>query len=130
MNGKQLYKITLTGWIVRDGDEAEVNEWTKEDILGSVVGEQLMVNLIDCNDLPESPTKSDSVPSFTSFAGLQSSSQVGLDTNIEKLNDLHSAEKVDEVKEIEDSPPSNDLPLMIMDFEGVDEELEDSEMSL
>jgi hypothetical protein len=120
MNGKQLYKVTLTGWIVRDGGEAEVNEWTKEDILGSIVGEQLMVNLIDCNDLPESPTKSDPVPSLTSY----------VNTTVEKLNNLHSIEKVDEAKEIEDSPPSDDLPPMIMDFEGVDEELEDSEMSL
>ena len=62
MTSKRIYKVTLTGWVVKNEDDSEVNEWTKESILDAIVGEQLMVNFIDSNDMIVTPTRSDVVP--------------------------------------------------------------------
>jgi len=62
MTSKRIYKVTLTGWVVKNEDDSEVNEWTKESILDAIVGEQLMVNFIDSNDMVVTPTRSDVVP--------------------------------------------------------------------
>lgn len=62
MSSKRIYKVTLTGWVVKNEDDSEVNEWTKESILDAIVGEQLMVNFIDSNDMVVTPTRSDVVP--------------------------------------------------------------------
>ena len=59
MASKRLYKVTLTGWVVKDENQAEVTEWSFDDIVGEIVGEQLMVNFIDSNDMIVPPTRSD-----------------------------------------------------------------------
>jgi len=62
MSSKRLYKVTLAGWVVKDEKDSDIKEWTQEAILDAMVGEQLMVNFIDSNDMVVTPTRSDVVP--------------------------------------------------------------------
>ena len=62
MTSKRLYKVTLTGWVVKNENQAEVTEWAFDTIVDEMIGEQLMVNFIDSNDMIVTPTRSDVIP--------------------------------------------------------------------
>lgn len=47
---KRLYKVTLTGWVIKEGNDSEVMSWTKETVLNSIMGEQLVATFIDSNE--------------------------------------------------------------------------------
>lgn len=148
MTSKRLYKVTLTGWVVKDESQAEVTEWSFDDIIGEIVGEQLMVNFIDSNDMIVTPTRSDvekhkeiakvygagderlKLPRFTQIDPAQD----GINAVTEDMlaADKALGELVVQSYEQERSAAddSDELPPLIMDFEGDDEEVDDSEMSL
>jgi hypothetical protein len=150
MTSKRIYKVTLTGWVVKNEDDSEVKEWTKESILDAIVGEQLMVNFIDSNDMVVTPTRSD-VEKKKQHAEVYDAGEERL-KQIDPAQDGINAVKEDlagDFKEREElialsyQPGTNSqnpdgsiydesdkLPPLIMDFEGDDEEVDDSEMSL
>ena len=195
MTSKRIYKVTLTGWVVKNEDDSEVNEWTKESILDAMVGEQLMVNFIDSNDMIVTPTRSDVIPekrkpgrppkankTEAEKAEDRKAKELRLaavygagDKKLEELEekwdgiiqeanvdntdkyltdpaqdgqDAVKAEVYAEAAEVEElialsyQPGTNsqdpdgpvydesDEPPLVMDFEGDDEEVDDSEMSL
>ena len=41
MTSKRLYKVTLTGWVVKDENQNEVLEWPFDTIVDEMIGEQL-----------------------------------------------------------------------------------------
>ena len=47
MMGKQLYKVEITGWVVKEDGESDVDAWTTEAITGSMVGFEVQTTLID-----------------------------------------------------------------------------------
>ena len=58
---KRLYKVTLTGWVIKEDNDSEVMEWTKEAVLASMVGEQLVATFIDSNESTVTPKKDNEV---------------------------------------------------------------------
>lgn len=46
---KNLYKVTLTGWVIKDDGDTEIMNWPKETILSSMMGEQIIATFIDSN---------------------------------------------------------------------------------
>ena len=49
--GKQLYKVELTGWIVKNDGDSDVEDWSTEAIAGSMVGFEVQTTLIDSSQL-------------------------------------------------------------------------------
>ena len=45
--GKQLYKVEITGWVVKEDGDSDVDAWTTEAITGSMVGFEVQTTLID-----------------------------------------------------------------------------------
>ena len=182
MTSKRLYKVTLTGWVVKNEDDSEVNEWTKESILDAMVGEQLMVNFIDSNDMIVTPTRSDVVPEkrkpgrppkvnkteaeddkakALKYAAVYGAGDKKLEELEEKWDEVIQEANVDNTDKYLTDPAqegrdtvkaevyaeeekaeeeslsklileneSDELPPLMMEFEGDDEEVDDSEMSL
>lgn len=195
MTSKRLYKVTLTGWVVKDENQAEVTEWAFDTIVDEMIGEQLMVNFIDSNDMIVTPTRSDVIPekrkpgrppkankTEAEKAEDRKAKELRLaavygagDKKLEELEekwdgiiqeanvdntdkyltdpaqdgqDAVKAEVYAEAAEVEElialsyQPGTNsqdpdgpvydesDEPPLVMDFEGDDEEVDDSEMSL
>lgn len=143
MASKRLYKVTLTGWVVKDENQAEVTEWSFDDIVGEIVGEQLMVNFIDSNDMIVTPTRSD-VEKHKQIAEVYGAGEERLkqidpaQDGINAVNEdiLTEDEALGELvvqsyeQERSAADDSDELPPLIMDFEGDDEEVDASEMSL
>ena len=143
MASKRLYKVTLTGWVVKDEKQAEVTEWSFDDIISEIVGEQLMVNLIDSNDTIVTPTRSD-IEKHKEIAKVYGAGDERLkqidpaQDGINAVNEdiLTEDEALGELvvqsyeQERSAADDSDELPPLIMDFEGDDEEVDASEMSL
>ena len=55
MTSKRLYKVTLTGWVVKDENQNEVLEWPFDTIVDEMIGEQLTVTFVDSNDRTVTP---------------------------------------------------------------------------
>jgi len=55
--GKQLYKVELTGWVVKDDRDSNVIDWSVDTITKSLVGLEIQqATLVDSsNTLAESP---------------------------------------------------------------------------
>ena len=47
MMGKQLYKVELTGWVVKDEDDSDVMDWSIDAITGHMVGFEVKTTLVD-----------------------------------------------------------------------------------
>ena len=45
--GKQLYKVELTGWVVKDEDDSDVMDWSIDAITGDMVGFEIKTTLVD-----------------------------------------------------------------------------------
>ena len=55
MTSKRLYKVTLTGWVVKEENQDEVLEWPFDTIVDEMIGEQLTVTFVDSNDRTVTP---------------------------------------------------------------------------
>jgi len=47
MMGKQLYKVELTGWVVKDNEDSDVIDWSIEAITNDMVGFEIQATLVD-----------------------------------------------------------------------------------
>ena len=47
MMGKQLYKVELTGWVVKDDGDSDVMDWSIEAITNDMVGFEIQATLVD-----------------------------------------------------------------------------------
>ena len=45
--GKQMYKVELTGWVVKNNEDSDVVDWTLEAIIESMVGFEIQATLVD-----------------------------------------------------------------------------------
>ena len=45
--GKQLYKVELTGWVVKNDEDSDVMNWSIEAITNDMVGFEIQATLID-----------------------------------------------------------------------------------
>ena len=55
MTSKRLYKVTLTGGVVKDENQNEVLEWPFDTIVDEMIGEQLTVTFVDSNERTVTP---------------------------------------------------------------------------
>ena len=142
MTSKRLYKVTLTGWVVKEENQDEVLEWPFDTIVEEMIGEQLTVTFIDSNDRTVTP-RSD-VEKHKQIAEVYGAGEEKLE-QIDPAQDGINAVKEDILTEDEAlgelvvqsygqersaADDSDEPPPLIMDFEGDDEEVNDSEMSL
>ena len=142
MTSKRLYKVTLTGWVVKDENQNEVLEWPFDTIVDEMIGEQLTVTFVDSNERTVTP-RSD-VEKHKQIAEVYGAGEEKLE-QIDPAQDGINAVKEDILTEDEAfgelvvqsygqersaADDSDELPPLIMDFEGDDEEVDDSEMSL
>ena len=142
MTSKRLYKVTLTGWVVKDENQNEVLEWPFDTIVDEMIGEQLTVTFVDSNERTVTP-RSD-VEKHKQIAEVYGAGDERL-TQIDPAQDGINAVNEDILTEDEAfgelvvqsyeqersaADDSDELPPLIMDFEGDDEEVDDSEMSL
>ena len=47
MMGKQLYKVELTGWVVKNDEDSDVMNWSIEAITNDMVGFEIQATLVD-----------------------------------------------------------------------------------
>jgi len=47
--GKQLYKVELTGWVVKDDEDSDVMDWSIEAITNDMVGFEVKATLVDAS---------------------------------------------------------------------------------
>ena len=47
MMGKQLYKVELTGWVVKEDEDSDVMNWSIEAITNDMVGFEIQTTLVD-----------------------------------------------------------------------------------
>ena len=47
MMGKQLYKVELTGWVVKEDEDSDVMNWSIEAITNDMVGFEIQATLVD-----------------------------------------------------------------------------------
>ena len=47
MMGKQLYKVELTGWVVKNDEDSDVMNWSIEAITNDMVGFEIQTTLVD-----------------------------------------------------------------------------------
>ena len=142
MTSKRLYKVTLTGWVVKDENQNEVLEWPFDTIVDEMIGEQLTVTFVDSNERTVTP-RSD-VEKHKQIAEVYGAGEEKLE-QIDPAQDGINAVKEDILTEDEAlgelvvqsygqersaADDSDELPPLIMDFEGDDEEVDNSEMSL
>ena len=142
MTSKRLYKVTLTGWVVKDENQNEVLEWPFDTIVDEMIGEQLTVTFVDSNErtvTPRSDVEKHKQIAEVYGAGEEKLEQIdpaqdGINAVNEDIltEDEAFGELVVQSYEQERSAAddSDELPPLIMDFEGDDEEVDDSEMSL
>ena len=142
MTSKRLYKVTLTGWVVKDENQNEVLEWTFDTIVDEMIGEQLTVTFVDSNErtvTPRSDVEKHKQIAEVYGAGEEKLEQIdpaqdGINAVNEDIltEDEAFGELVVQSYEQERSAAddSDELPPLIMDFEGDDEEVDNSEMSL
>ena len=45
--GKQLYKVELTGWVVKEDEDSDVMNWSIEAITNDMVGFEIQTTLVD-----------------------------------------------------------------------------------
>ena len=62
MMGKQLYKVEITGWVVKEDGESDVDAWTTEAITGSMVGFEVQTTLVDSSQPITFEVAQDSTP--------------------------------------------------------------------
>ena len=142
MTSKRLYKVTLTGWVVKDENQNEVLEWPFDTIVDEMIGEQLTVTFVDSNERTVTP-RSD-VEKHKQIAEVYGAGEEKLEL-IDPAQDGINAVNEDILTEDEAfgelvvqsyeqersaADDSDELPPLIMDFEGDDEEVDNSEMSL
>ena len=142
MTSKRLYKVTLTGWVVKDENQNEVLEWPFDTIVDEMIGEQLTVTFVDSNDrtvTPRSDVEKHKQIAEVYGAGDERLKQIDpAQDGINAVNEdiLTEDEALGELvvqsyeQERSAADDSDELPPLIMDFEGDDEEVDDSEMSL
>ena len=142
MTSKRLYKVTLTGWVVKDENQNEVHEWPFDTIVDEMIGEQLTVTFVDSNErtvTPRSDVEKHKQIAEVYGAGEEKLEQIdpaqdGINAVNEDIltEDEAFGELVVQSYEQERSAAddSDELPPLIMDFEGDDEEVDNSEMSL
>ena len=142
MTSKRLYKVTLTGWVVKDENQNEVLEWPFDTIVDEMIGEQLTVTFVDSNErtvTPRSDVEKHKLIAEVYGAGEEKLEQIdpaqdGINAVNEDIltEDEAFGELVVQSYEQERSAAddSDELPPLIMDFEGDDEEVDNSEMSL
>ena len=142
MTSKRLYKVTLTGWVVKDENQNEVLEWPFDTIVDEMIGEQLTVTFVDSNEstvTPRSDVEKHKQIAEVYGAGEEKLEQIdpaqdGINAVNEDIltEDEAFGELVVQSYEQERSAAddSDELPPLIMDFEGDDEEVDNSEMSL
>ena len=142
MTSKRLYKVTLTGWVVKDENQNEVLEWPFDTIVDEKIGEQLTVTFVDSNErtvTPRSDVEKHKQIAEVYGAGEEKLEQIdpaqdGINAVNEDIltEDEAFGELVVQSYEQERSAAddSDELPPLIMDFEGDDEEVDNSEMSL
>ena len=142
MTSKRLYKVTLTGWVVKDENQNEVLEWPFDTIVDEMIGEQLTVTFVDSNErtvTPRSDVEKHKQIAEVYGAGDERLKQIdpaqdGINAVNEDIltEDAALGELVVQSYEQERSAAddADELPPLIMDFEGDDEEVDNSEMSL
>ena len=142
MTSKRLYKVTLTGWVVKDENQNEVLEWPFDTIVDEMIGEQLTVTFVDSNErtvTPRSDVEKHKQIAEVYGAGEEKLEQIdpaqdGINAVNEDIltEDEAFGELVVQSYEQERSAAddSDELPPLIMDFEGDDEEVDNSEISL
>ena len=142
MTSKRLYKVTLTGWVVKDENQNEVLEWPFDTIVDEMIGEQLTVTFVDSNErtvTPRSDVEKHKQIAEVYGAGDERLKQIDpAQDGINAVNEdiLTEDEALRELvvqsygQERSAADDSDELPPLIMDFEGDDEEVDDSEMSL
>ena len=142
MTSKRLYKVTLTGWVVKDENQNEVLEWPFDTIVDEMIGEQLTGTFVDSNErtvTPRSDVEKHKQIAEVYGAGEEKLEQIdpaqdGINAVNEDIltEDEAFGELVVQSYEQERSAAddSDELPPLIMDFEGDDEEVDNSEMSL
>ena len=142
MTSKRLYKVTLTGWVVKDENQNEVLEWPFDTIVDEMIGEQLTVTFVDSNErtvTPRSDVEKHEQIAEVYGAGDERLKQIDpAQDGINAVNEdiLTEDEALGELvvqsygQERSAADDSDELPPLIMDFEGDDEEVDDSEMSL
>ena len=142
MTSKRLYKVTLTGWVVKDENQNEVLEWPFDTIVDEMIGEQLTVTFVDSNErtvTPRSDVEKHKQIAEVYGAGDERLKQIDpAQDGINAVNEdiLTEDEALGELvvqsygQERSAADDSDELPPLIMDFEGDDEEVDDSEMSL
>jgi len=142
MTSKRLYKVTLTGWVVKEENQDEVLEWPFDTIVEEMIGEQLTVTFIDSNDrtvTPRSDVEKHKQIAEVYGAGEEKLEQIDpAQDGINAVNEdiLTEDEALGELvvqsygQERSAADDSDAPPPLIMDFEGDDEEVNDSEMSL
>ena len=142
MTSKRLYKVTLTGWVVKDENQNEVLEWPFDTIVDEMIGEQLTVTFVDSNErtvTPRSDVEKHKQIAEVYEAGDERLKQIDpAQDGINAVNEdiLTEDEALGELvvqsyeQERSAADDSDELPPLIMDFEGDDEEVDNSEMSL
>ena len=142
MTSKRLYKVTLTGWVVKDENQNEVLEWPFDTIVDEMIGEQLTVTFVDSNErtvTPRSDVEKHKQIAEVYGAGDERLKQIDpAQDGINAVNEdiLTEDEALGELvvqsyeQERSAADDSDELPPLIMDFEGDDEEVDNSEMSL
>ena len=142
MTSKRLYKVTLTGWVVKEENQDEVLEWPFDTIVDEMIGEQLTVTFVDSNErtvTPRSDVEKHKQIAEVYGAGEEKLEQIDpAQDGINAVNEdiLTEDEALGELvvqsygQERSAADDSDELPPLIMDFEGDDEEVDNSEMSL
>ena len=55
MMGKQLYKVELTGWVVKNDEDSDVMNWSIEAITNDMVGFEIQATLVDSSEWTHVP---------------------------------------------------------------------------
>jgi len=53
--GKLLYKVELTGWVVKDDEDSDVMDWSIESITNDMVGFEIQTTLVDSSEWTHIP---------------------------------------------------------------------------
>jgi len=75
--GKQLYKIELTGWVVKNDEDSDVMDWSIEAITNDMIGFEIKTTLVDSSNINLSQTTTSTVQSTVQITTTDTMDETG-----------------------------------------------------
>jgi len=75
--GKQLYKVELTGWVVKDEEDSDVMDWSIEAITNDMIGFEVQTTLVDSSGINPGQTTTSTVQSTVQITTTDTMNETG-----------------------------------------------------